>query len=656
MLRTRFNFTLIITFLALMILVLIIQMSAGTAAAGDEGIRPLIQTEQPMSDAQRQAQDLALLDARVEEYTAGDRAEVFSVFPVSVKAFPAEFPQCADGSCYQVDIYNFDQNAAVIAMVHAKSGTVIDVFNIEGAHPQVNKRLYSLAQQIIHEDADVEAALGFQPELEQIRLMESNRLDTTCDGRNLCATAVFFVDNGTVWVMVNFNTEEIEKIWWTDRNLEPDYNDYSNHREPEDCGTTDSVNKDGWTLDYLTTPNDALNVTNVKFGGKDVVTSMKLLEWHAHYPGNWGYVDYTGCGGGSGGFPIYPYGDTQVNDMYDDTTYIGFEVVQDFRMSNWGNSCNYRYEQHFQFFTDGRWRVATAAFGQGCGNDTTQEATYRPVIRIDIAADGAADDSIAVWNGTSWDDQTTEAWWLQSGPYTTEGYRYRVLDQGGDGYYVEPGQGQFGDGGTGDNAYLYATLYKTSEGAIDMSSIGNCCTGNYQQGPEGYINSENISSKDIVLWYVPQSETITTWQVNQGQADAQYCWTDNTNNTWPCVSGPMFVPVDSCVAETAVAPTAAIAAAANGMDVELNWSDDAANGGGYEVWRGRTPYFDPNGITIGTVKVYEGFDTSFTDSGILGNTFFNYTYIIRAKDCSGTSTADSIRVGEFDHPVVMGTP
>ena len=270
---------------------------------------------------------------------------------------------------------------------------------------------------------------------------------------------------------------------------------------------------------------------------------MKLIEWHAHYPGNWGYRDYTGCGGSGGGFPIYPYGVTQVRNLYDHlNNVVGFEVVQDFRMSNWGASCNYRYEQHFQFFTDGRFRVVTAAFGQGCGNDQDQEATYRPVVRIDIAVNGDSNDTLSLWNGSQWVDQATEAWWLQSGPYTAEGYRYRVMDQAGFGYYIEPGQGQFDDGGTGDNAWLYVTQHKVSEGDADMPALGQCCTGTYVQGPEQFINGESVSNQNIVLWYVPQSVTITTWGHNQPPYPAQYCWTDNTANTWPCFSGPMFVP------------------------------------------------------------------------------------------------------------------
>lgn len=130
-------------------------------------------------------------------------------------------------------------------------------------------------------------------------------------------------------------------------------------------------------------------------------------------------------------------------------------------------------------------------------------------------------------------------------PYTAEGYRYRVTDQSGVGYYIEPGQGQFGDGGTGDNAYMYLTQHHASEGDSDMPLLPNtgCCNNNYMQGPQSYIDGESTTDQNIVLWYVPQSETITTWAVQNGYGDAQYCWTDNTSNYWPCFSGPMFVPI-----------------------------------------------------------------------------------------------------------------
>jgi hypothetical protein len=239
--------------------------------------------------------------------------------------------------------------------------------------------------------------------------------------------------------------------------------------------------------------------------------------------------------GGGGGFPIYPYEETEVLDLVDsDNNVIGFEVVQDFRMGNWGGSCNYRYDQRIQFFNDGRFRVVSGAYGKGCGNN----ATYRPVVRIDMAVNGLENDSFATWNGEDWLPNSTEFWQLQAAPYTAEGYRWKVWDAAGMGYYLEPGRGQFGDNGRGDFAYIYVTQHKANEGDTDLGVIGSCCNSDHQQGPHNYVNGESIANQNIVIWYVPQMVT----DVTPGN---MYCWTVTGGanpETYPCFAGPMFVP------------------------------------------------------------------------------------------------------------------
>ena len=649
--QVRYGRSLIIMLLLFVAIFLATQLIS-TPVAASSSIQPIRLSDEPLSVEQQQVQSIVLNDKQVLEYTTTDRSEVFAISAMD-RQFPPEFSQCADGSCYQIDIFNFDQNATVIAIVHLQKNRVLEVLHIPGSHPPVNTRLYQRAAEIIQQSEDAVATIGFRPETNQIRLMDLNHMDTKCDGSRLCAGAVFFVDSGTVWVLVDLHTEEVAKIWWTGRSIEPTQSVYNRELTPEDCNTTKSINRDGWTMDYRTTANDSVNITSVQYQGSDVATSIKLLEWHAQYL-NFGFVDYTGCGGGSSGFPISPFGDTQILDLFEGPDLVGFEVVQDFRMSNWATSdCNYRYEQHFQFYTDGRWRVATAAFGRGCGDNMNEEATYRPVVRIDIAANGDTNDTLSVWDGGSWVDQASEDWWLQSAPYTAEGYRYRVMDQSGSGYYIEPGQGQFGDGGTGDNAYFYLSQYKLAEGGTDTPSIGSCCTGTHVQGPEAFLNGEDVSDQNIVLWYVPQSETITTWQVNNGQGAAQYCWTDNTSNFWPCLSGPMFVPVSSCAGETAVAPNPTITPSGNNVD--LSW-DTAPTNSTYQVWRSKFPYFTPGAFQLGVIKIYDGTGTSFSDAGVLGDPSINYNYIIRSQTCDSTSHADSPTMGEFDMALLPGTP
>jgi hypothetical protein len=520
------------------------------ALAQSQPIRALSTTDQALTSEQQQAQSLAIASPVVRDYVGDSRGEVFQVFSFNDPYDPA-YKACADGTCRQVDIFAFDQLATVTAIVHLGSDKVIDAWLVPNSHPLINPRLYNRAVEIIQNDPDVEAALGFVPSVEQIRLMDGENTTTECKGARLCAGVPFFVDSGAVWVLVDLHDETIEKIWWAAKpyNVNSPQDNPIAERIPEDCGTTIHVAREGWNLDYRTTPTDALEITNLTFDvngtPQQVATRLKLAQWHARYTPTGGFRDYTGCGGGGGGYAIYPYGNTQIRTLYDHLNNpIGFEVVQDFRMSNWGAHCNYRYEQHFEFYQDGRYRVKAGAYGQGCGDNMQEEATYRPVMVMDVAVDGDAGDTLSLWDGAQWVDQATEAWWLQSAPYTTEGYRYKIADQNGVGYYVEPGQGQFDDFGTGDNAYMYLTLHRASESDGDLPLLpgSSCCNSDYRQGPHSYTNGEAVANQNITLWYVPASATITTWMVNNGFGDRQYCWTENTSTTWPCYAGPMFVP------------------------------------------------------------------------------------------------------------------
>jgi hypothetical protein len=549
--KNRFKAALMVG-LVLALLTTLFGLLAGPPVAAESGpIQPLARAAgQTLTRQQQQAQALALDSAPVQRYVEGARAEVFAILPFRDPFVPA-YDACRDGSCYQVDIFDFDQAATITAIAHVAGDRVLDAWLVPGSYPLIPPALYQRAVEIVRNDPDVQAALGYRPTPEQTRLMDADDPETVCTNGRLCAGATFMTDSGAVWVLVDLHEERVERLWWEDKpyDLVSNQIDPKPERVPEDCGVTIHVSRDGWKLNYRTTPSDGLEVTNVTFnmGGVDheVATRLKLVEWHARYPGGGGYRDYIGCNSGGGGFPIYPFGNTQIRDLYDETNQvIGFVVVQDFRMSNWTASCNYRYDQHFEFYTDGRYRVKTGAYGRGCGNSQLSEATYRPVMRLDVAVLGDDNDTFSIWNGSQWNNQTVEGWWLQSGPYTAEGYRYRVLDQSGFGYYIAPGQGQFDDYGTGDNAYIYLTLHRASEGDGDMGALPNtgCCYTDHRQGPHTWVDGENVFRQNIVLWYVPASETITTWAVNNGYGERQYCWTDNASTTWPCFAGPMFVP------------------------------------------------------------------------------------------------------------------
>ncbi|MDQ4075857.1 MAG: hypothetical protein M3220_06365, partial [Chloroflexota bacterium] len=441
-------------------------------ARGKSASRPLMDE---LDREQQLAQELALQDARVQAYTAGHRSEVFGVVRTG-KQYTQASRACAASQCLQVNLYNLDENTSVIAIVDTKSEKVLDVIRQHGMRPGINARLAERAREIAFNAPELIEVLGYQPTTSDWAPMDADLSGTACDEGHFCVAPTFDLGKYILWAFVDLTTEEFIDLAWTAQ--APDDGSTSIHYEPEGCPAPGTLNRSGWSLSYETTPSDGLRVYQVSYQGQSALSNAKLVEWHVDYGSN-GFRDSTGCGGGSGGgFPIYPYGETQVLDMMDEGIVAGFEVVQDFRQSNWGADCNYRYEQRYQFFNDGRFRIVAGAHGKGCDTNSL----YRPLILIDVAVGEDSDERFAAWDGSEWLLQETEIRLDPENPISPEGYGWMVTDSSGAGYYIEPGRGQFGDGGWGDNEFVYAVKHQPTFD-IDMGVIGNCCDED-NHGPE----------------------------------------------------------------------------------------------------------------------------------------------------------------------------
>jgi hypothetical protein len=504
-------------------------------ARGKTGAAPL---PGELTPEQAKAQALALADARVVAHTSGRRAEVFGVRAVGRHA-PASSAACAEADCRQVEIYLYDENATVLAIVNLSAGTVIDVFHQPGVQPGINPRVADLAAEIARNSPELIVEAGLRPARGDLVPMVGGVPGTACDDEHLCLAMT--IDQGTslLWAVVDVTEERLAGLSRTPIPAEAPGTaaaaaSGAGGLERIECPAAGSADQYGWHVNYHTTGSDGLRIYDVTHWGVPVITSASLPEWHVDYGSN-GFVDPTGCLAFDGGFyVINPFGQTVVRALPELDGVPGFEVVQDFRMSNWGAACNYRYGQSYQFYADGRFRAVGVAYGRGCSNN----GMYRPVMRIDLAVAGDAGDSVEAWNGAAWAAQATEAWWPQMGPYADGGFLWRVSDAGGRAYYVEPGQGQFGDGGRGDNAWLYAVRHKAAEGDMDLGILGNCCRDDYRQGPEEYINAESIQGENVVLWYAAQQQTVV-------EAGNDYCWTvrgEPNAETYPCAAGPMLAP------------------------------------------------------------------------------------------------------------------
>ncbi|WP_420645699.1 hypothetical protein [Candidatus Leptofilum sp.] len=536
---------------------LLLVWELGQTAVSVRGKSAPLPLETAITTEQQEAQSLALADPRVQELTSGQRSEVFGVRRMG-QQFTQASAACATAVCYQVEIYSFDENFTVTAVVDTDAGVVHDVLHQPNMQPGINQRLASRALQLALNDPGVIEALGYRPEQADMAPVAAGLRGSTCDQGHLCAGPTFRVGNRILWAIVDLTTETVTALRWT--NVSDDGSFIPYKPDGDFCPQSGTASRDGWELSYETTGTDGLRVYDVTFQGRTVLTSASLPEWHVDYNGEYtfpGFFDVTGCGGSGGGFPIPPFGETEVLDLLDGSTVIGFEVVQDFRMSQWGAACNYRYGQRYQFFADGRFRVVVGAYGRGCGDDVEwEQPVYRPVIRIDVAVNGDANDGFAIWEGTQWAFQDTETYRT---PYDSPGFgphqltanneAWLLVDGSGHGYTIEPGLGQFGDGGMDDTPFIYITQHKPEEGDTDLPIFSPpgpsyCCNDDHLQGPDIFVNDEPIGD-NIVFWYVPQLTTDRVPAAEDG--DGLFCWTVNGEpdpETYPCFAGPMFHPFE----------------------------------------------------------------------------------------------------------------
>jgi hypothetical protein len=220
-------------------------------------------------------------------------------------------------------------------------------------------------------------------------------------------------------------------------------------------------------------------------------------------------------------------------------------------------ACNYRYENRFEFYADGAFRVVGVNIGRGCG----EKAIYRPVMRIDMDLENEEFYAFDQAQSPSWKKWLVEGEDLQSEAklYAEGKYLYKILTSTSlsdrtdnlfpersrreKGYYIEPNRGQFNDESRGDNAKVFVTRFKEGEGDLDLLTLGSCCKLD-EDGVERYLETkENIDGKDLVFWYVPKVQ-------NDARAGHEYCWADTILENgrlvvkeYPCVVGPKFVPI-----------------------------------------------------------------------------------------------------------------
>lgn len=538
-----------------------------------------------LTPEQTLAQELVLASDEFRDY-ARDwqtdeplRSEIFDIYPARQSDWLhhhlPDLKSCQYSSCYRVDMYNYGDNSTTVGLVDVASAEIVSISNIPFSQPELNQRLRDLAIKIAQESPEVVAALASagvtdaEPTMPNVKTALN---ETACErSRHLCVAPTFLLGEKALWAIVDLTEERLVGVRWTE--LLPEGTSYHTgypyptERLVQDeplaatvCKEFQPLERNGWRMEYMLTKSDGLMVADVYFNDQMILRSAKLVDWHVSYSTDdgYGYNDSIGCPLADSVAIVLAYKFPQIDPIFDDTINddatnddttdddaieVGFSIVQDFTMPMWPFPCSYRYEQRYEFYDDGSFRIVGGNLGRGCGT----EGTYRPLLRIDVALDGDEGDSFAEWDGVAWQTWNEEQWQLQGAEstYTDAGIQYKIVDQNGLGYAISPSQGHFSNRAVSDNAYVYVTRHHASEGDADMVDFGSCCNTNHEQGPEQFIDAtpETILDSNIVLWYVPQIE-------NRGTAGEEYCWAETridggmpVHDIWPCYAGPTFIPL-----------------------------------------------------------------------------------------------------------------
>jgi hypothetical protein len=556
-----------------------------TLIKNGQAVLPLNNNE--LDSGAQKAQKIVLTNADFLEDTTrnGQRMhnDMMSIRPAIISVLTAEQQSvCNQHDCYQAEKYNFVTNATTRAIVDIDDDIVLAVNHYPNMQADISLRLTRIAQQIALNAPEVKQQLDYTPAKKDMSManVRAALKESPCENSAHLCVAPTFADHQkqqALWAIVDLTELKLAAAKWTglgktttpacisERSLQ-------NRAIMENyCQKNTVLEKHGWKFVYRLTGSDGLEIRDAFFQGNSVFRSAKTVDWHVSYQQRkgvvldttqetymagrrveydkddddnyfFGYNDAMGCPMFSTSV-VLPFNAPQIRELYDSKKHeIGFYISQDFRNPKWPMACNYRYENRFEFYDDGSFRVVGINLGRGCGDN----AVYRPLMRIDMAV--AEQEVFYQYKQDQWTQWTQEQQGFQkyASNYHQDKYLYKITSKNNDskGYYIEPNRGQFNDASRGDNATVFATLFKPEEGDQDLLTLGSCCNLK-QEGVERYLSPpENIDGANIIIWYVPRIYNETT-------AGNEYCWADTTIaangnleiTEWPCVVGPKFVPV-----------------------------------------------------------------------------------------------------------------
>lgn len=512
------------------------------ALAAEPAILPLAGLDEETQQVQAQV----LSDKRVRSLavTAGGTGpllvEVFGVVPATEGDLTDATSACRGQRCYKTVLYSFAANSTTTVISEA-AGAILDVTTLPDVQPDVPPHLAALAVEIARTAPEVQQELQMVPpaDMATMEATKTNVSNSRCErSRHLCVAPVFLWGERALWAVTDLTDLALIGVQWTE------VGSSSRRRVTETslqdavvsglCERAEPLEWGPWRLSYILTSSDGLVISDVTYDGNAWLQQAKIVDWHVRYPPGPngqapGFQDAVGCPTFSAA-AVVPFNLPVVEPITEGGQQIGVALVQDFRSELWPIPCNYRYQNRYEFYADGRFRMLGINIGRGCGIG----GVYRPIYRIVPAGEAH---TVAAWDGANWASWSEEQWVLQSEatPLTHDGAQLRIEATGGPNLLLLPGQKP-----QPDNAFVYVTVYRSEEGDGDLPSLGSCCNEDFRQGPETFIGPEPLSGERVTLWYVPQMPN----------AEREACWADSVlrdgifvAEEWPCEAGPWLVPI-----------------------------------------------------------------------------------------------------------------
>jgi len=449
---------------------------------------------------------------------------------------------------WRVDLFNHFFNQTLRVIVDVRNRQILVMDGVKVVQPVLGDHLIALVHDLavsqpaflqVLEQMGLDATGGVYQDSRCERSLHLAGAWTWSDHEHQLSALVDLTDQQLLgWTLLPSTGKE-QPSMVTERSLENTY------VMENFCRLTDTFLIADWVIPATLTGSDGLEIHQVTWKGQPVIHSAKLMDWHVSYESGdvVGYTDAMGCPQFSSAAVVAFHG-PRLDTIWSEQEVVGFRLIQDFRSAVWPYACNYYYQNQFDFYLDGRFRIAGVNHGLGCGGN----AWYRPVFRIDLAT-GVPDEpqTMDTWDGRGWQALHSEAWSLQSDQtrYSPEGAQYRILGQNR-GSLMVPNRGQFQDGSRGDRAYTYVVARRPGEGEEDLATLGQCCRSDEQQGPEIFMETpEELKNQHLIIWYVPQMR-------NDNRPGSEYCWarTEVQNGlpfyrSWPGTVGPLFIPIES---------------------------------------------------------------------------------------------------------------